>query len=350
VDWLWLLRLALGKLTLLDGDPGLGKSFLALDLCARLSAGRPMPDGTPGIGPANSLVIHGEDGSGDTVLPRLQALDADLDRVFVWHRDLEAARAVGLPSRLAPVAEALERHAIRMLVLDPVMAFLDPSVQTSSDQGVRRALLPLAELAALHRCVVLLVRHLNKTGGARALYRGGGSIGILGMCRSAWLAAPDPTDEGRCVLAQLKNNLAPAQPSLAYQVVRGNAEVATFRWLGPVDWTANALLGARIVAPIAPPRDRAKEFLLEFLQDGPRLFKDVWPAAKRAGLTERTLRRARNELEARSIRVFRDGQTHAWWALKGQEAPSPDPGGPPSLDPWLKPLIEKYPPLPDLDD
>src|SRR5438105_8681917 len=83
LDWLWPGRLALGKLAILDGDPGLGKSLLTLDLCARLSTGRPMPDGSPGPDVASSVVLNGEDGGADTVAPRLEALGADLDRVFV---------------------------------------------------------------------------------------------------------------------------------------------------------------------------------------------------------------------------------------------------------------------------
>jgi AAA domain len=113
--------------------------------------------------------------------------------------------------------EALAQSQARLLVLDPVMAFLEAGVVTSSDQGVRRALLPLAQLAEKHACAVLLVRHLNKQGGRRALYRGGGSIGLLAACRSGWLLAEDPQEARRRVLAQVKNNLAPP-PSLALEV------------------------------------------------------------------------------------------------------------------------------------
>jgi len=98
------------------------------------------------------------------------------------------------------------------------VAFLGRGVVSNSDQGVRQALLPLAELAARQECAVELVRHLNKRSGGRAVYRGGGSIGFLGMCRSGWLAARDPHVSERCVLAQVKNNLAAPQPSLAYRV------------------------------------------------------------------------------------------------------------------------------------
>src|SRR3954467_10769866 len=101
VAWLWPERLALGKLAILDGDPGLGKSLLALDLCARLSTGRPFPDGSPSPGPANALVLNGEDGPEDTVRPRLQSLGADLERVFVLDReDHTSSGPLSLPTQL----------------------------------------------------------------------------------------------------------------------------------------------------------------------------------------------------------------------------------------------------------
>src|SRR5215831_13080294 len=96
LSWLWQQRLGLGKLAMLDGDPGLGKSLVALDLCARLSTGRPMPDGSPGLGPGNALVLNAEDGPEDTTRPRLEALGADLERVFV----LRPSDELGSPLRL----------------------------------------------------------------------------------------------------------------------------------------------------------------------------------------------------------------------------------------------------------
>src|SRR5437763_14973075 len=112
------------------------------------------------------------------------------------------------------------------------MAFLDPSVIAASDTHARLALAPLVALAEDHRCAMLLVRHLTKQGGRRALYRGGGAIGILGACRSGWLVAPDPRDPRRRVLAEVKNNLAAPQLSLAYEVVAPGGTPPVLSWLG----------------------------------------------------------------------------------------------------------------------
>jgi AAA domain len=123
-----------------------------------------------------------------------------------------------LPADLDLLEQAIVRTDARLVVIDPVMAFLDQSVMVNSDQSVRRTLAPLARLARIHRCAVLLVRHLNKQGGFHALYRGGGSIGLLAACRSGWLIGRDPHVPERRILAQVKNNLAGPQPSLAYEL------------------------------------------------------------------------------------------------------------------------------------
>ena len=216
VAWLWPGHLPLGKLAILDGDPGMGKSLVTLDLCARLSTGRPFPDGSPGPGPSNSIVLDGEDNADDTVRPWLQALAADLERVFVLDRATMDGQPRCFPALIAALDQALARTGACLLVINPIMAFLGPGINSSSDQNIRRALFPLLLLAAKYQCVILLVRHLNKRDGSRSLYRGGGSMGFLGMCRSGWLIAPDPEQPERSVLAQLKNNLGPPQPSLAF--------------------------------------------------------------------------------------------------------------------------------------
>jgi hypothetical protein len=175
VRWLWLHRLALGKVAMLDGDPDKGKSLVTLDLGARLSTGRAFPDGCPSGGPANVIVLNAEDGAGDTMRPRLQALGADLDRVFILQRgNCPSGAVLGLPSDIAALDAALERTAARLVIVDPIVAFLDPAVQLGSDCSVRHALAPLADLAEKHQCAIILVRHLNKSGSRHSMYRGGG--------------------------------------------------------------------------------------------------------------------------------------------------------------------------------
>lgn len=135
---------------------------------ARLSTGRPFPDGTPSRRPCTSIVISGEDGV-DTLAPRLRALGADPKRVFVLDRkDDPDQLPLLVPGHLATLEEALQETRASLVVIDPLVAFLSPHIQTSSDVSVRQALLPLARLAEKHRCALLLVRHLNKNGGFHA--------------------------------------------------------------------------------------------------------------------------------------------------------------------------------------
>jgi hypothetical protein len=347
--WLWPGRLALGKLALLEGDPGLGKSLVTLDLCTRLSRGLPLPDGSAGPAPGNCLVLNAEDGEGDTVRSRLAALGADLGRIFLVECRSATGEALRLPSQMHLLDEALERTRALLVVLDPLVAFLDPNLTAGNERGVRRALTPLARLAARHGCAVLLVRHLTKGNSPNALYRGGGAIGLVGACRSAWLVARDPLDPRQCVLAQVKNNLAPLQPSLAYSVQATPPGPPRLSWLGVSPWTADQLVAG---PGRGQARVRARAFLLSALQDGPRPAREVWALAQKQGLSQRTLRRARGELSIRAVRVVHEGVQQSYWLLPGQElsANLAAPSGPADLEPWLAPLRAAFPPSTPLDD
>jgi hypothetical protein len=261
IDWLWLHRLALGKPALLAGDAGPGKSLLALDLCSRLSQGLPFPDGTPGPGPCNALILNSEDTVRDTTLPRLQSLGADLERIFVWNpEDPAFGDLPRLPSEMARLDQVLTQTEARLLVIDPIKDFLDRGINANSDVSVRRVISPFARLAERHRCALQLILHLNKAGNGPALYCASGSVAWVAACRSAWLAARDPQEASRCILAQLKNNLAAPQPSLAYAVQAPNSAQAAVTWLGPSPLTADQLAGGASHRPPPPtPRERAIE-------------------------------------------------------------------------------------------
>ena len=346
VSWLWPGRLALGKLALLDGDPGLGKSLLTLDLCARLSTGRPMPDGSPGPGVCNSLVLNAEDSEQDTIRPRLLALGADLERIFVLRPHEDPGELLRLPTHTGMLEAALAQTQARLVVLDPVIAFLDRGVCYQSDQSVRTALQPLSALAKQAGCAVNLVRHLNKQEGGRSLYRGAGSIGFQGACRSTWLVGADPTQPGRRVLAQVKNSLAPPQPSLAFTLAGDPGAAPRLTWLGTSPLTADEL-AAGTVGVRKRPHDLAGDFLAKFLGEGPRTSREIWEAARKEGLSERTLYRAKKELEV-EVQLVQEGAAQLYyWLLPGQTLPT---AAEDDLDKWLAPLREKYPPSTPLDD
>ena len=181
VRWLWPGYIPLGKLTVLDGDPALGKSTLLLDLAARVSTGAPMPDGSPGLH-ASVCLLSAEDALADTIRPRLAAAGADLARVHaltaVHGPAGQGSRPPVIPRDLPLLRRTLQETHSRLLLIDPLMAYLGRGVDSSRDQDVRRCLHLLSDVAHEAPCAMLLLRHLSKASIRRALYRGGGSIGV----------------------------------------------------------------------------------------------------------------------------------------------------------------------------
>jgi hypothetical protein len=355
LSWLWPGRLALGKVSIFDGDPGLGKSLVTLDLCARLTTGRPFPDCGAAPEPRNVIILNGEDSAADIIAPRLRALGADLDRTFIADETFSHQDGpLRLPSQTALLDRALSQTGAALVVLDPITAFLDDSVIVSSDASVRRALLPLATLSDRHACHMILVRHLNKTGHFRALYRGGGSIGFLAACRSGYLFARDPNDPLRAVFAEVKNNLGLRQPSLMYQLQHHDSGQAIVAWLGPHTLSADQLLvAAGLKPPVPGPGERAREFVFEFLESGPRCTLDIYAAATQRRFSKRTLQRVRKSNDIRKKTIWVNNRLLSYWLLPGQSLSAdldPPKSDIPSLEPWLAPLRAQYPDDPLADD
>jgi hypothetical protein len=353
VEWLWPGRLPLGHLSVLEGDPDLGKSWVALDLCARLSTGRPWPDGAPAPAPGASVFLSAEDSGETTLGPRLRALGADLARVFFPDRDDGLASVLSVPTQAGVLEEVVERTGARLVVIDPVSRYFGREVNMPSDQSVRRALASLGDLARRRACAVLLIRHLNKAEGRRALYRGLGSIGLAGICRSAWLVAESPEAPGRRVLAQQKGNLGPPQPSLAFEVVQPEGGAATLSWLGPAAVTAEGLVGSRRRhGPEPVKRKSAAVWLTELLASGPMKVRDIWERVLKEGLSPKTVRNARKDLGIRPRRTAEDGRQVTYWLLYGQRLPGEDKpdAGWDDLQRKLREVEEQYPPRTPLED
>src|SRR5438132_96675 len=275
LTWLWPGRLAHGKLAILEGDPGLGKTLVCLDLCARVTTGRLFPDGSPGSEPANAIVLEAEDDKGETTIPRLRAMGADMNRIFVANQqDSEIWESLCFPSHLGKLDEVMAKIRPALVVISPISEFLEGCILSNSERSVRRVLSPLARLAEKHRSVILMVRHLNKKGGGQALYRGGGCIGFIAASRSGWLIAREPGKSTRVILAQVKNNLARMQPSLAFETVAGEGGEVAINWQGTSPWTADQLLAAAGHPPPVGARVQARDFLEEFLESGPKTSRE----------------------------------------------------------------------------
>lgn len=340
VEWLWPGFLVVGNIVILDGDPGLGKSLLTIDLASRLTSGRPWPDGAASPGPAPVLFLCDEDGD-HIVVPRLKNAGADLSRVYLWPRVTDGGLP-RLPSEIARVEEIVKDTGAKLIVIDPIMAFLDKSVDVNTDANVRRALRPLMNLAETHGCAILLVRHLNKDDGPQSLYRGGGSIAFVAACRTAWLVGRDPRNRDRYVLSQPKNNYAPIPASLAYALPADGPRV---EWHGQSHWSADDVTVRRRPRR---RRDLAAAFVRSILADGPRNAREIWDEAVRQGFSERTMRRARKDVKIEYQLVRTTGKPATFWCLPGQNVPGHESTRT-ELDEMIEKLDEQWPASTPLD-
>jgi RecA-family ATPase len=291
VRWLWEPWMPLGKITVEDGDPGLGKSTVAFDIAARLTTGSPLPDRSTTLLPVNVLLMTAEDDIADTVRPRLEAAGANLDRVTVL-QEIDG-RLPEIPGDLERIGNLIAEDEISLVIVDPLMAYLGGKIDSSRDQDVRRALHPMKELAESTFTAWLLLRHLNKTMGSQPLYRGGGSIGIIGAARAGILVTEDPEDESCRVMAVSKQNLAASPQSLRFRIVNDERfDCARVQWLGTSQYSARQLLEEQHSDEEGTAMGEAVDFLREHLDAGPKGAREVLKEARDAGISESTLRRA----------------------------------------------------------
>lgn len=325
VDWLWPGRFALGKLTLIAGDPGLGKSFVTLDMAARVSRGRGWPDarGVPTT-PGGVVLLSAEDSVADTIRPRLDAAGADLDRIVVLDaiRSGKSARTFDLSCDLPALEEAIRSvEGCRLVVIDPVTAYLG-GVDSHKNADIRGLLAPLGAIAERHRVAVVAVTHLNKSQGGPAIYRAMGSLAFAAAARAAWAVSKDAADPSRRLLLPIKNNIAPDTGGLAYRIEpRGVDGCPAVAWEpDPVNVSADeALAGDRKEGGGRSERDDAAAWLRDYLADGPKLAQDVLRESKAAGFSKRTIDRAKAPA---GVRPRKEAFSGGWvWELK---APAPE--------------------------
>ena len=314
VEWLWPARIPFAMLTLIDGDPGVGKSTVSLDIASRITRGRPMPFEVARRPPSDVVLLGAEDHLAATVAPRLRAAGADLARVhsvvaIPRPRDPDAPPHLG---DVAAVELVIAAKKAALVVVDPLMAFLPPGTDAHKDSEMRAALAPWAAMAARTGASVVLVRHLRKGGGS-ALHRGGGSVGIVGAARSALLVGKDREEKGCCILAHSKGNLAPPPSALRYRIVDRDG-VGCIEWLGTSTVTADELAEVSAGTGEDDPVEAVTDALRELLADGPRATSDVLgDVRQRTGASPKTIERARARLGITAEQVRgKDGRVCGW--------------------------------------
>ena len=327
IRWLCDRYLPRGRLALLDGDPGVGKSLISIDLAARLSRGEGFLGGSPPERSQVTILLGAEDNTADVVRPRAEAAGADLDRVIA----IDETDRVPLffPESVPYLEELICLYAADLVVIDPILAFLPPQVSANVDQCVRRALGPLAAVSARTDCAILMVRHLRKAEGGRAIHRGGGSIGFIASARTGLFAAWHPVERGLGVLSVAKANARTPAESQGYRFKTDDQGRPALEWTGPVPISANELNQS----PPGPVRigEQASAWLQSQLARGPRKASDLLSAAAAAGIPERTLRRAKDALRIGSKKHYVKDRSDWYWYDPGCDWPKDAPFKRPTL-------------------
>ena len=296
VEWLWKPYIPFGKVTIIQGNPGEGKTTLALCLCAACTNRKPFPL-MPEHEPFNVIYQTAEDGLGDTVKPRLMEAEADLDRVLVID---ESKQELSLSDER--IEKAIRQNGARLIILDPIQAYVGEKTDMNKANEIRPIFRRLAEVAERTACAVILIGHLNKAAGGQSAYRGLGSIDFRAAARSVLLIGRVKREPNIRVIVHDKSSLAPEGKPMAFCL---DPEMG-FEWVGEYDITADELLSGA-GGNTATKTEQAETLILDLLADENEMTsEEVMKAAAEVGISERTLKTARRNLETR-IEVKRRG-------------------------------------------
>ena len=317
ITWLWYGRIAIGKLTMIAGDPGLGKSLVTATLATHVSKGYPWPvdKSKPLIG--DVIFISAEDDPADTIKPRLEAAGADCNRIhiveairetveegessqhmFSFKRDITA---------LADLLSSLPNCSL--VIIDPVSAYLD-SADSNNNSDIRGLLAPLSELASKHKVAIVLVSHLNKNKGGSASYRVMGSLAFTAAVRTAYIVTKDKENPERRLLMPLKSNISKDRTGLAYSIVEADNNAPVIAWESePVEMTAEEALEMSESLEENTATDEAVNFLIDLLAEGPVKADEAKKEAQKIGISPKQLRTARGKMgiKPKKSSSFKDG-------------------------------------------
>lgn len=322
VRWLWPGRIAMGKVTMIVGDPGLGKSFITLDIASRVSTGSTWPDAQSETNPAGGVVLlNAEDDVADTIRPRLDAAGADVSRIIALsavQQKNESARLFNLATDLVALEQTIHKcEGCRLVVIDPITAYLGKT-DSHKNAEIRGLLAPLAELASRYNVAFVVVSHMNKNTGGPAIYRTMGSLAFIAAVRAAWAVTKDKEDPKRRLVLPLKNNLATDIGGLAYCLVPGTHGIPYVSWdPDPVNINVDEALSGDCDVETKSELKAASDWLYEELSSGPMPAKDVKREARENSIAEKTLKRAKKDIGAEAKRQG-FGEGGIWyWALPG---------------------------------
>lgn len=288
--WLWEPYIPRGKITIIQGDPGEGKSTLALRLAAAVSTGQAFPETEITAEPDLVIYQNAEDGIADTLRPRLDAAGADTAKIMHLNEQKEPLSILDVR-----LYKLIQRVKPALVVLDPLQAYLGSDVDMHRANEVRPLMSALSEMAEQSGAAIVLIGHMNKMQGAKSIYRGLGSIDLTAAARSVLTVAKDPENPDIRIIFQVKNSLAKMAEPAAFSLEDGR-----FAWLGAYEADIAQVLSseARTVRPL----EQAKAFLRKWLTEYPELpQREVMDMADSEGISPGTLNRAKRQLRIRSV-------------------------------------------------
>lgn len=297
VNFLWYPYIPYGKLTIIQGDPGEGKTTAVLQIAAALTKGDRLPGDETDRAAVDVIYQTAEDGLADTVKPRLEAAGADCSRVHVIDESEQ-----GLSLLDERIESAIIQTGAKLVILDPIQAYLGAGVDMHRANEIRPVMKHLGDIAEKYGCAIILIGHMNKASGSKSTYRGLGSIDIQATARSVLIVARVKDDPDCRVIAHDKSSLAPEGQSISFRL----SEETGFVWEGPIDLTVEELLnGDSNISKL----DEAKTFLKNILSDGPRYSNEIFAEAHKENLKDRTLHSAKKKLAIKSIK---EGDRWKW--------------------------------------
>jgi putative DNA primase/helicase len=315
INWLWPDKIARGKLTLISGDPGLGKSLITVALASVVSTGARWPVGGGRALVGSVILMSDEDSKADTIRPRLDAAGADCSKVHGMQMVQEITedgeifnRGFSLASDIDRLAKRVEEIGdVALIQIDPISAYLG-GTDSHKNADVRALLSPLSNLAEKFNVAVVVVTHLNKGSGS-AIYRSVGSIAFTAAARTAWVVTKDKDDHSRRLLLPVKNNIGNDHTGLAYRVETASNDAPVVMWeQQPVEIDINEALNSES-DDMRSERDDAREWLESELYNGPVSSKDLQARAREAGHSWSTVKRSKKDL---GVVAKKNGMRGGW--------------------------------------
>lgn len=292
IEWLWYPFIPYGKLTIVQGDPGDGKTTLILNIAAKLSKGEGLEDGMEVPEPFNVIYQTAEDGLADTVKPRLEKAEADCENILVID---ESDKSLSMADER--LEEALEKTKAKLLILDPIQAYLGGGMDMNRANEARDMTKKLGALAEKYKCAIVLIGHMNKASGNKAAYRGMGSIDFFAVARSVLLVGRIEGEPNLRAVVQIKNNLAEFGHPKAFALSESG-----FSWLGDYEITADEVLGG--IAPKANKLEQAKQLLRELSETNNAMqSNEIFDMAEELNISKRTLENAKKELGIKAKKI-----------------------------------------------